>query len=423
MRTNEALNAPEAANVIPLTIHPKPARKERKERFRVIEYDNRGGSKSWRVTGIKRGGTRVRENYADVNEADARKSELMNEWLEVESDVALRKTSLTDEQLRLCEAGTLQLGEDWRKVIDAITYWQQHGKQRAALESPRLDDALEQYLEWLKASPFRDATKRHWRIRMTNFRDGMENIRVADIMGETIHNYLNKRNVSEVGRDTDRRAISRFFSWCIEPPRKWVATNPCRNLPRAQKGEAKPIEVLTLNQSRALLKAAPREGLAPYLAVCLFGGLRPFEAQRLTWQSVNLKDREIRLEPHQVKTGRKSGRGRTIAICDTLHAWLKKYEGKSFYPSNWRKKFDRVKRAAGFGTPDEKKKHLKPWPADICRHTAISNYFRKTGSYGQTAEQFGNSECIIKSHYQGRVSSEDTKKFYQLRPTKRRTAK
>jgi hypothetical protein len=53
---------------------------------------------------------------------------------------------------------------------------------------------------------------------------------------------------------------------------------------------------------------------------------------------------------------------------------------------------------------------------DILRHTAISHYFRATGSYGRTAEQFGNSESIIKKHYQSRVSSKDTKRFYALRP-------
>ncbi len=43
-----------------------------------------------------------------------------------------------------------------------------------------------------------------------------------------------------------------------------------------------------------------------------------------------------------------------------------------------------------------------------------------TGSYGLTAEQFGNSESIIKLHYQGRVTSEDTKRFYMLKPLKSR---
>jgi hypothetical protein len=52
------------------------------------------------------------------------------------------------------------------------------------------------------------------------------------------------------------------------------------------------------------------------------------------------------------------------------------------------------------------------------RHTAISHYFRWTGSYGFSAEQFDNSETIIKSHYQGRVSSAGTKGFYRLFPGK-----
>ena len=55
---------------------------------------------------------------------------------------------------------------------------------------------------------------------------------------------------------------------------------------------------------------------------------------------------------------------------------------------------------------------------DVIRRTAISHYFRHTGSYGRTAEQFGNSEAIIKKHYQGRVNSEDTKRFYALLPKK-----
>ena len=83
-----------------------------------------------------------------------------------------------------------------------------------------------------------------------------------------------------------------------------------------------------------------------------------------------------------------------------------------------RKSLDALKEAAGYtgrvdGAADG---DLKPWPHDVLRHTAISHYFRKTGSYGRTAEQFGNSEAIIKNHYQGRVTSEDTKRFYALLP-------
>src|SRR5208283_6208477 len=104
---------------------------------------------------------------------------------------------------------------------------------------------------------------------------------------------------------------------------------------------------LTLKQCEDLLRAAEREGIAPYVAVCLFGGLRPFEAARLTWQAVNLEDREIRLEGFQTKTGRP----RVVTVCNTLHKWLTVYQGQPFFPSNWRTAFDTVKQAAGFGTP------------------------------------------------------------------------
>lgn len=142
----------------------------------------------------------------------------------------------------------------------------------------------------------------------------------------------------------------------------------------------------------------------PYVATCLFAGLRPGEVERLDWPQVNLADKEIRLEGQQTKTGRP----RVVTIHKTLAGWLKAYQGKPFFPSGWRKHFDAIKAIAG----------LNGWTPDILRHTAISHFLRLTGSYGRTAEEFGNSEAIIKRHYQGRVSTEETKRFYSLKPSK-----
>ena len=190
--------------------------------------------------------------------------------------------------------------------------------------------------------------------------------------------------------------------------------------------------ILTLDECQRLLKAAQthREGrLAPYVAVCLFGGLRPDEAKQLPWNQVNMVDKEIRLEAWQTK----DKRPRTIAFNDgpkeqapfnlILQTWLTAYQDKPFFPRNWRRDFDVIKRAAGFGgravsskAVSSKDGELKAWTKDIMRHTAISHYFRLTGSYGRAAEMFGNSESIIKSNYQGRVTSADTKRFYALLP-------
>jgi len=401
-----------------------------KARFKVLEYPNRSQkSTSWRVSGIKKNGERVRENYADADEANKRRVELEGEYLARESEtVLLRKTRLTDAQVELAETAFAKLDGD-ADILNAVEVWNKQGKQAFVAESPRLDDAVQSFKGWLDKSGLRDLSKRNLRIRVGIFSNGIGNHRVSDIQPEHIDKFLAGRNASAATRDNDKRAISRFFSWCMEHPRGWLKFNPC-SVVTVDKGEKSPLSILTVAECEKLLRAAEkvRGGeIVPYLAVCLFAGIRPSEAGRLNWEQVNLKDGEIRLEAHQTKTGmarvfeivptlqngRKAHRGP-----DTLLRWLKAYKGKPFAPS--RRAFDAVKKSIGFaGRGDD---NLKPWPVDVLRHTAISHYFRLTGSYGKTAEQFGNSEQIIKAHYQGRVSSEDTEKFYAIMPKRKKAS-
>lgn len=400
-----------AENIVHLKVvkRRKAPRVALNERFKLQPFDNRGGTVSWRVSGSQRDGTRIRENFADRQAARCRRIELESEFHAGQTETAMRATRLTHEQVQLAEVAIIKLGDDWLRLLDAVDHWKHSGKSKANAESPRLDAAVDQYLAWLSASPLRDATKRHWRIRMTLFKNTTRNLRVADVTPETIDAFLASRKVSASGKDTDRRAVSRFFSWCIERPRRWAVANPCREV-RVDMGEAKPPEVLSVKDCEKLLAAAEayKGGLlVPYVAVCLFAGLRPFEAARIPRSQVNLADGEIWLEATQTKTGRKTKTGRMVTIHPTLKAWLTRYRGETF-PANWRKEFAAVRKAAG----------LTAWPADVLRHTAISHFFRLTGSYGQTAEQFGNSEAIIKAHYQARVRGEDTKKFYALLPTR-----
>lgn len=406
---NYALKTPpEAAeNIVHLEVvkRRKAPRVALNERFSLQTFPNRGGTLAWRVSGYMRDGTRIRENFADEQAARCRRIELESEFHAGQTETAMRATKLTHEQVQLAEVAIIKLGDDWLRLLDAVDHWKRSGKTKSNAESPRLDDAVDQYLAWLAASPLRDATKRHWRIRITLFKNTTRNLRVADVTPETIDGFLASRKVSASGKDTDRRAVSRFFSWCIERPRRWTVANPCREV-RVDMGEAKPPQVLSVADCEKLLAAAEayKGGLlAPYVAVCLFAGLRPFEAARLPRSQVNLADGEIRLEPTQTKTKR----ARVVTISATLKAWLTRYTGETF-PTNWRKEFAAVRKAAG----------LTEWPADVLRHTAVSHFFRLTGSYGQTAEQFGNSEAIIKAHYQARVSGEDTKKFYALLPSR-----
>jgi integrase len=394
--------------------------KKPQNRFKVAEYQNRTGSVSWRVSGTKRDGTRVQENFADPKDAQLRQVELEGEFLARHADTTLRATRLTDSQIHLAELAFAKLNDD-ADVLRAVDYWNKHGKHTHVVESARIDEAVEKFKAWLDGKgdgtgnghcTLRKLSRGALGRRVEIFGNSIGNLRINEISPEVVEGFLHRLRsreanpVSAVTCDNYRRDISRFFSWCIERPRRWTMTNPCKEV-RVAKDEKAPPEILTVDQCDNLLKAASKDKLAAYVAVCLFGGLRPFEATRLAWDAINLDDREIRLEGLQTKTGRP----RVVAICDTLHAWLKANKGQPFYPSGWHKRFRAVKAAA----------KIKTWPVDVMRHTAISHYFRKTGSYGQTAEQFGNSEAIIKAHYQGRVSTADTKMFYGLRPSRKVT--
>lgn len=405
-----------AENIVPMDVPRGRNRKPdlARHRFKIVEFTNRGGSHSWRVSGYKRDGTRVRENFISQKAAVCRQIELEAEYQAREQpDSSLRATRLSDTQIRIAETAFVKLDAD-EELLSAVDYWLEHGRHAAVAESPRLDEAVKAFREWLETAPLRDHSKRNLRVRLNIFSNSVRNLRVADVTPEVIDGYLDKRNVGAGSKDNDRRAVSRFFSWCMDRKRRWATANPCAAV-RVALAEKAPPAILTVDECERLLWAAEafKDGrLVPYVAVCLFGALRPFEASRLTWAQVNLTDREIRLEANQTKTGT----GRVVSVNPTLHAWLEICKGREFFPSNWRKDFDELKEQIGYGRGTEDKPDLKPWPVDVLRHTGISHQFRQTGSYGLTAELAGNSEAIIKAHYQGRVSSEDTKRFYAIKP-------
>jgi integrase len=407
--TLETNSQPTLENVVPLTVVPKPKPTRQKARFAILEFTNRSGTQSWRVSGYRRDGSRVRDNFASLEAAQCRQMDLEAEYLQRQTELMVRATRLTDDQLRLCETALAKLDSD-DELLSAVDYWRKHGRANAVPESPLLDEAVPQFLTWLESSNLRETTRKSLRIRINLFCNSTRNVRVADIRPETIDDFLDGRKVSNVSKASDKNAVSSFFTWCMDRKRRWAVSNPCHAV-KVERDEQAPPEVLILAECKRLLKVAQefKDGcLLPYVSVCLFAGLRPTEAARLTWEAVNVEDREIRLESGDTKTKR----GRLVAINDTLAAWLKVCQDRPFWPANASDDFKKLRRLAGFGTG------LKPWPVDVMRHTSISHYFRNAGSYGQTAEQFGNSENIIKRHYQGRVTSEDTKRFYAIMPIK-----
>jgi len=209
------------------------------------------------VTGNRRDGSRVRETFSEQGKAEVRRTQLEAEFFSRSyEDTAFRATRLNDTQLRIAEISFIRLDDD-QDMLTAVNYWLDHGRKQAVIESPWLDEAAEAFFDWVQhTESLRTRTKDKLRIRVNLFRNSVPNLRVADITPEVIDGFFAKREVSALTKIGDRAAISRFFSWCIERPRRWAVANPCREIRLEKKHDQSAPAILSVEDCQKLLSAA-----------------------------------------------------------------------------------------------------------------------------------------------------------------------
>ena len=376
-------------------------------RYSIAPFQNKAtGSTSWRVSGYSLTGQRIRENYSSHARAKSRFMELELEAMKRQPSPAdLRATSLSKEQLAMAEALFLRL--DIAEILPAAEHWIRTARGQVVMESPSIDAAVQEFTEWVQTSDMRHKSKVAAVWHTKRFGDGVPNMRVCDFGRVQADEYLAKLNIKPVSKDAVRRRCSGFFTFCQR--RGYCQTNPFLRIGKSRRRDDSTPAILTVDESERLLRAAEAHHggiMVAYFSLGLFAGIRPTEITRMTWANINLTDREIRLPGAITKTRR----ARNIQICDTLHAWLAGREAMPIFPACGDRHAQAVRGLAGWGESNR-------CPHDVLRHTAISHYFRLSGSYGLCAERHGNSESIIRGHYQGLVSSADTTRFYALRPT------
>ena len=149
-----------------------------------------------------------------------------------------------------------------------------------------------------------------------------------------------------------------------------------------------------------------------YYAITLFAGVRPDttngEMRELSrcvardGSGIYFSNGVIRL-PEEVT---KEGDERTTTIRPNLAAWLAAYPPtpKAICPGI-PKTFSAVRKMFDI-------------PHDGLRHTAISAFVSEGKEYSDAADQFGNSEPIIKRHYLLRMSRDEAQAFYAIYPKK-----
>lgn len=218
----------------------------------------------------------------------------------------------------------------------------------------------------------------------------------SDIQTGDVQVWLDSGSQAATSKIGMLTRIRTLFAFAVS--RGYASTNPAKAVDKPKVVDAPP-SIVTPGEARRIMEAA-REiepGLVPYFALCLFAGLRPSEARRITPEEI----REGYVEVKAAKS--KTRRRRLVTINDTLRAWLAL--GGEFQPINWRKRFSAIVKAAGFAE----------WPADCMRHSFVSYSLPVHGS-ARTAQEAGHSEAVLFAHYRELVTAAQTAEFWAVLP-------
>lgn len=244
-------------------------------------------------------------------------------------------------------------------------------------------EKIEKWIKNLKTMAYKAVAKdRHERIE-TNI----------EATPETKNNY--------------RRTLSALFNFCFR--KDFIQRNPIEKVSAITKGKKEP-EIYKVDEVRYMMNSSPEKSeIRAFLAIGAFGGLRVAEIQRLTWDRVHLKEKEIVLDASITKTSQR----RIVKMTDNLVEWLTPYISEMLQGGHviknrniFRKELEKFREANKIN-----------WIDNGLRHSGASYYLALTKNANETAEQMGHSVAVLKNNYMGLVRAEDAVKYFQIKPT------
>lgn len=147
----------------------------------------------------------------------------------------------------------------------------------------------------------------------------------------------------------------------------------------------------------------------PWLVLLWFCGMRPGEAEKLTWENVRLDDGNIFIDAETSKIAA----SRTVDLSPNALRWLTAYRKISGSVSGGmsiaRAYRERIKELLG----------VDRWPNDVARHTFATAHYTHFGDAAKTLSQMGHFEGpqTFVRHYKGMMTTKDAAAFWQIEPS------
>lgn len=364
---------------------------------------------SWRPPGQ----ARRRRFFAAKSAADAQANDLRGQ-LERAGVVWLALTAADRNSL-------LAAAEDAKRggftVQQAVNFFREH--QGSPTIQLTLADAFGQFTAEKEAQRLSFKTLAALRSTVGRFIAGREAQKLAAVQRADVLEWLQNPEWGPRTFNSYLTSLKTFFKWAVAA--EHLPKSPAENISKIKERQMPDLDVaphiLTNEQVTRLLAVTLEtdKGLVPYVATCVFAGLRPErEAGRLAWSDIGQKEITVR------GLHAKDRQRRQVEIHPTLKEWLA--IGGDLPPVNLRRRFEAVREKAALIKREKvegtRRLQITPtgWGQDCLRHTFASNLLPIVGAEKTIAQMGHGDYAMLFKHYRQIVSDETAKAFWNLTP-------
>ena len=352
------------------------------------------------------GGERVRKQFAEFDTAKA----FAESQYKGKEEFGSQYFELKGEKLREVQIALSKLPKG-HSIIDAVTEYCKLLK-KVKKEPVPIKEAVDEYLKRAKELNKRARTIEDLRYRLNIFCSKFGDRKIDSIDSDDIDKWLKEQSrLSARSLRNFKNTVRTFLNWAKK--QKYISENPATEV-ELPSIDWKPPVILSVRETKKLFKVAEsnetHSELIPFLALSAFAGLRTAEINRLSWESINLRRKQVTVGVEQAKKRRL----RTVDLLPNAVAWLKtcrKREGQ-VTPPNFYHRIAKLRAEAGFD-------HWKGEKANALRHSFGSYDFGLHQDAARTASKLGHKadDDQLFDHYRSLVDKSQAKAYFEINPT------
>lgn len=308
---------------------------------------------------------------------------------------------LTDGQLRDA-VQALDMLDGRHTLTDAVQFMLDHTSGEGG--SATVAELFEAYKQDRRRAHRSERTIYDIQQRLGGFADDFSDTPVHSVTTTDLERWLAEQNGGAVNARNYRVHLSGLFNFAMK--RRHIRFNPASTLTTPSIRQDRRPAILSVSDARKLMAAVQEHAdcMTPYFGLCLFAGLRPAEAQRISWEDIDFDRGEIFVSSKVSKTGNE----RYVTMQPNLIEWLLPHRQKSGGVFFSRHYWELARQKAKID-----------WGHDILRHSFGSYHLAAFRNAGDTAEQMGHggSTTMLFKHYRRAVRESDGAKFWEIAPT------